>query len=290
MIFATISTLHSAPQPALVSNGRVYPLPFADMRAVIQTGADKIQIPETSFAKDEVKFHAPLRPTTLRDAYAFEQHVRTANQNRGRDVPAEWYKFPIFYYTNPNSIFGPDDEIPYPHYTQALDFELEIAVVIGEGGINIKPENAPAHIFGYTIFNDWSARDVQREEMKAGLGPAKGKDFASSLGPVIVTSEALADRAVNRPGVYDLMMTAKVNGVEMSRGNLKDIFWSFGEIIARASDTCELQAGDVIGSGTAGTGCLLELTKTQGPWLNEGDVVELEIERIGILKNIVGGK
>ena len=290
MIFATISTLHSLPQPALVSNGRVYPLPFADMRAVIQAGADKIQIPETSLAMNEVKFHAPLRPNTLRDAYAFEQHVKTANQNRGRDVPEEWYKFPVFYYTNPNSIFGPDDEIPYPHYTQALDFELEIAVIIGKGGINIKPEDAQNHIFGYTIFNDWSARDIQREEMKVGLGPAKGKDFASSLGPVIVTSEALADRTANRAGVYDLTMTAKVNGVEMSRGNFKDIFWSFGEIIARASDSCELQAGDVIGSGTVGTGCLLELTKTQGPWLNEGDVVELEIERIGNLKNTVGGK
>ncbi len=290
MIFATISTPHSAPQPALVSNGRVYPLPFANMRAVIQAGADKIQLPEISFAMDEVKFLAPLRPNTLRDAYAFEQHVKTANQNRGREVPEEWYKFPVFYYTNPNSIFGPEDEIPYPHYTQALDFELEIAVIIGKGGINIKAEDAPIHIFGYTIFNDWSARDVQREEMKVGLGPAKGKDFASSLGPVIVTSEALADKAVNRAGVYDLNMTAKVNGVEMSRGNFKDIFWSFGEIIARASDTCELQAGDVIGSGTVGTGCLLELTKTQGPWLNEGDVVELEIERIGILKNTIGGK
>ena len=133
-------------------------------------------------------------------------------------------------------------------------------------------------------------RDVQRAEMKVGLGPAKGKDFASSLGPTIVTSEALADRSVNRPGVYDLSMSAKINGVEMSRGNFKDIFWSFGEIIARASDTCELQPGDVIGSGTVGTGCLLELTKTQGPWLNEGDVVELEIERIGILRNIIGGK
>jgi len=290
MIFATISTLHSTPQPALVSNSRVYPLPFADMRAVIQTGADKIQLPETFFAMDEVKFHAPLRPNTLRDAYAFEQHVKTANQNRGRDVPEEWYKFPVFYHTNPNSIFGPDDEIPYPHYTQALDFELEIAVIIGTGGINIRPEDAPKHIFGYTIFNDWSARDIQREEMKVGLGPAKGKDFASSLGPVIVTSEALADRTVDRPGVYDLTMTAKVNGVEMSRGNFQDIFWSFGEIIARASDTCELQPGDVIGSGTVGTGCLLELTKTQGPWLNEGDVVELKIERIGVLKNIIGGK
>ena len=292
MIFATISTLLSPPQPALVSNGRVYPLPFADMHEVIRIGAREAasRASDKSFAVDEVRFHAPLKPTTLRDAYAFEQHVRTASQNRGRDVPKEWYHFPIFYYTNPNSIFGSGDEIPYPHYTQAMDFELEIAVIIGKPGINITPEDAPNHIFGYTIFNDWSARDVQRTEMKAGLGPAKGKDFASSLGPVIVTSEALADRSVNRPGVYDLNMVARVNGVEISKANFKDIYWSFGEIIARASDTCELQAGDVIGSGTVGTGCLLELTKAEGPWLNAGDLVELEIERIGILKNIVGGK
>jgi fumarylacetoacetate (FAA) hydrolase len=292
MIFATISTLLSPPQPALVSNGRVYPLPFADMHEVIRIGASEAasRVSDKSFAVDEVRFHAPLKPTTLRDAYAFEQHVRTANQNRGRDVPKEWYQFPIFYYTNPNSIFGSGDEIPYPHYTQAMDFELEIAVIIGKPGINITPEDAPNHIFGYTIFNDWSARDVQRTEMKAGLGPAKGKDFASSLGPVIVTSEALADRSVNRPGVYDLNMVARVNGVEISKANFKDIYWSFGEIIARASDACELQAGDVIGSGTVGTGCLLELTKAEGPWLNAGDLVELEIERIGILKNIVGGK
>ena len=237
-----------------------------------------------------MRLHAPLKPTTLRDAYAFEQHVKTASQNRGRGVPAEWYQFPVFYFTNPNSIFGPDDEIPYPHYTQALDYELEIAVVIGKAGMNIKPENAAEFIFGYTIFNDWSARDVQRAEMKVGLGPAKGKDFASSLGPVIVTREALAHKTADRPGVYDLTMTARVNGAEMSRGNLKDIFWSFGEIIARASDNVELQVGDVIGSGTVGTGCLLELTKAQGPWLKHGDIVELEIEEIGVLKNKVGGK
>ena len=292
MIFATISTLLSPPQPALVSNGRVYPLPFADMHEVIRIGASEAatRASDKSLAVEEVHFHAPLKPTTLRDAYAFEQHVRTASQNRGRDVPKEWYQFPIFYYTNPNSIFGSGDEIPYPHYTQAMDFELEIAVIIGKPGINIKPEDAPDHIFGYTIFNDWSARDVQRTEMKAGLGPAKGKDFASSLGPVIVTSEALADRSVNRLGVYDLNMVARVNGVEISKANFKDIYWSFGEIIARASDTCELQAGDVIGSGTVGTGCLLELTKAEGPWLNAGDLVELEIEQIGILKNVIGGK
>jgi fumarylacetoacetate (FAA) hydrolase len=292
MIFATFNTHQAGSVPALVKNGRLYPLPFADMHEVIRVGAAEAaqRASEASFAIDEVRLLAPLRPTSLRDGYAFEQHVKTASQNRGREVPEEWYQFPVFYYTNPHSIFGPEDVIPYPHYTSALDFELEIAVVIGTGGRDIKPEDAPAHIFGFTIFNDWSARDIQRAEMKVGLGPAKGKDFASSLGPVIVTREALADRAVNRPGVYDLNMSAKVNGVEMSKGNLKDIFWSFGEIIARASDSVDLMPGDAIGSGTIGTGCLLELTKAQGPWLNAGDVVELEIEEIGILKNIVGEK
>jgi fumarylacetoacetate (FAA) hydrolase len=257
------------------------------MRAVIEAGAEKAvqQTMRESYDLSQVKLYAPLHPTTMRDAYAFEQHVRTANQNRGREVPEEWYHFPVFYFTNPNCIYGPEDEIPYPHYTQALDYELEIAVVIGKEGINIKPEEAPEYIFGYTILNDWSARDIQREEMKVGLGPAKGKDFASSLGPFIVTHEALADKAVDKSGVYDLAMAARLNGVELSKGFFRDIHWSFGEIIAWASDSVRLVPGDVIGSGTVGTGCLLELTKAQGPWLKPGDVVELEIEEIGILRN-----
>ena len=290
MKFATISTLRHTSQPALVDVDRVYTLPYADMLAVIAAGAERAagKASKDVLAMEEVKFLSPLKPTTLRDAYAFEQHVKTANKNRGRDVPEEWYQFPVFYFTNPNAIFGHDDEIPYPPYTHALDYELEIAVVIGKAGMNIKPEEAEQHIFGYTIFNDWSARDIQRKEMAVGLGPAKGKDFASALGPVIVTREALGDKATGRPGVFDLSMAARVNGVETSRGNFKDMHWSFGEIIARASDSVMLYPGDVIGSGTVGTGCLLELTKFQGPWLQPGDVVELEIERIGVLRNTVG--
>ena len=292
MKFATFSTHQTPPQPGLIKENRIYPLSFPDMRAVIEAGADEavLHISKASYALDEVKLHAPLRPTTLRDGYAFETHVKTANANRGREVPAEWYKFPIFYFTNPNNIYGPDDEIPYPSYTKEMDYELEIAAVIGKPGINIKPEDAPKHIFGYTIFNDWSARDIQREEMKVGLGPAKGKDFASALGPYIVTADELADKAVARPGVYDLTMRGCVNGVEKSRGNFNDIYWSFGDLLARASEYVMLLPGDVIGSGTVGTGCLLELTKAQGPWLNEGDVVELEIERLGTLRNKVGKK
>jgi fumarylacetoacetate (FAA) hydrolase len=262
------------------------------MYAVMEAGAEKAakKASKDWLPVDEVSFLSPLKPFTLRDGYAFEQHVMTANRNRGRDVPAEWYEFPVFYFTNPNAVFGHDDVIPHPHYTDAMDYELEIAAVIGKGGMNIKPEDAPDHIFGYTIFNDWSARDVQRKEMAVGLGPAKGKDFASAFGPLIVTHEALADKWTGRPGVYDLEMSAKVNGREFSRGNFKDMHWSFGEIIARVSDSVMLHPGDVIGSGTVGTGCLLELTKFQGPWLSEGDVVELEVERIGVLRNTVGRK
>ncbi|WKZ47711.1 MAG: fumarylacetoacetate hydrolase family protein [Anaerolineales bacterium] len=290
MRFATVSTLRSTTQPALVVDDRVHTLPYPDMLAVIAAGAEVAakKAAKESLALDEVKFLSPLKPNTLRDGYAFEQHVKTANKNRGREVPEEWYQFPVFYFTNPNTAFGHDDTIPYPHYTQAMDYELEIAAIIGKGGMNIKAEDAEKHIFGYTIFNDWSARDVQRKEMVVGLGPAKGKDFASAFGPVIITSDAIADKAAGRAGVYDLEMVARVNGKEFSRGNWKDMHWSFGEIIARASDSTMLYPGDVIGSGTVGTGCLLELTKFQGPWLNHGDVVELEVERIGVLRNIVG--
>ena len=289
MKFATVSTLRATSQPAIVLDDNIHTLPYPDMHGVIAAGAENAakKASKEALSFEEVSFLSPLKPTTLRDGYAFEQHVTTANRNRGREVPEEWYQFPVFYFTNPNAVYGHEDIIPYPPYTQAMDYELEIAVVIGKAGINIRPDEAEQYIFGYTIFNDWSARDIQRKEMTVGLGPAKGKDFASSFGPVIVTHDSLADKAVGRPGVYDLEMTARVNGVEMSRGNFKDMHWSFGEIIARASESVMLYPGDVIGSGTVGTGCLLELTKFQGPWLNRGDVVELEIERIGILRNTV---
>lgn len=230
------------------------------------------------------------RPMSLRDFYAFEAHVATAHANRGKTVPPEWYQFPVFYFSNPNSIFGPAEVIPYPPYTRELDYELEIACIISQPGMDIRAEEAGEYIFGYTIFNDWSARDIQRIETRVGLGPAKGKDFASSLGPWIVTPDELSDRAANRVGVFDLPMIARVNGQERSRGNWKDIYYSFGEMIARASAGTYLLPGDVIGSGTVGTGCLLELTRGQGPWLNPGDLVELEVERLGILANWVGGK
>jgi fumarylacetoacetate (FAA) hydrolase len=246
---------------------------------------------EFRWERNEVKIGAPIqRPTSLRDFYAFEQHVAMANANRGREVPKEWYQFPVFYFSNMSAIYGPDDTIPYPSYSDALDYELEVACVIGKAGQDIPAEEAEEYIFGYMIFNDWSARDVQQREMRVGLGPAKGKDFANSFGPYLVTPDELADRHTGRPGVYDLEMIARVNGEERSRGNWRDLYWSFGQMIERASQDVILQPGDVIGSGTVGTGCLLELTKGDGPWLQPGDVVELEIERLGVLRNTIGEK
>lgn len=240
------------------------------------------------WAASEVRLRAPLpRPPSLRDFYAFERHVTTSFANRDRPVPPEWYEFPVFYFSNAASVLGPEDTVAPPPGSQALDFELEVACVIGVGGKDIPSERAEEHIFGYTILNDWSARDLQRVEMRVGLGPAKGKDFATSLGPWLATPEELGDRPAGRPGVYDLAMTARINGVERSRGNLAELHYSFGEMIARASAGVKLEPGDVIGSGTVGTGSLLELTRGAGPWLQPGDVVELEIERLGILRNTV---
>ena len=296
MKLVTYSAYAKSHQPGLLVGDAIYPLPFASMLDLLEAGAKGLERARRAADGKRVELadatlHSPiLRPTTLRDAYAFETHVKTANANRGRDVPEEWYKFPVFYFTNPGNVFGPEDEIPYPAFTKELDYELEIAAVIGKPGRDIKASEAPQHIIGFTIFNDWSARDVQRDEMKVGLGPGKGKDFASSLGPCIVTMDELAERSTSRPGVFDMEMRARVNGQERSRGNFKDIYWAFGDILERISQSVTLMPGDVIGSGTVGTGCLLELTKAKGPWLQPGDVVELEIEGIGTLKNTVGAR
>jgi fumarylacetoacetate (FAA) hydrolase len=233
-----------------------------------------------------VRLRAPLpRPRSLRDFYAFEQHVRAAFALRQQAIPNEWFEIPVFYYSAVGSIRGPGEAVAAPSASRALDFELEVAAVIGRRGRDLDPDQAEDAIFGYTILNDWSARDVQRQEMRVGLGPAKGKDFATSLGPALVTPDELADRRTGRPGVYDAEMRARINGVERSHGHWKDIHYSFGQLVARASADVDLEPGDVIGSGTVGTGCLLELTGGQGPWLQPGDVVELEIDGLGVLKN-----
>lgn len=290
--------------PGLLVGEYVLPVPYADMLAVIEGGSRTLehlrylqeaaenrdpQDPASGLVRlESVNLHAPItRPPSLRDFYAFETHVATAHANRGKQVPEEWYQIPVFYFSNTNAIFGPDQSIPYPAYTQALDYELEIACVIGKSGKNIPEDRAAEHVFGFTIFNDWSARDTQGEEMRVGLGPAKGKDFASSFGPWIVTPDELQDRSAGRTGVYDLAMTARVNGEERSKGNWGDIYYSFGQMIARASAEVTLYPGEILGSGTVGSGCLLEITGGKGPWLQPGDEVALEVERLGLLRNTV---
>ncbi|MDO8550314.1 MAG: fumarylacetoacetate hydrolase family protein [Ignavibacteria bacterium] len=249
-----------------------------------------------------VKLLSPVaKPTSCRDGYAFRQHVATARRNRGVEMIPEFDQFPVFYFTNHNSVFGEGDVYVEADHLQKLDFELECAIVIGKNGINIKTKDADDYIAGYMIMNDLSARTLQMEEMKLNLGPAKGKDFATTLGPYLVTTDEMEPYKIETPNgnKYDLEMKAFHNGKQISTGNLKDMNWTFAEIIERASYGVELLPGDVIGSGTVGTGCYLELNgtwaleaKQKGEefnpvWLKDGDTIELEIEALGKLKNRV---
>jgi fumarylacetoacetate (FAA) hydrolase len=224
---------------------------------------------------------------SLRDFYAFEQHVRTCRGHRGLDMVPEWYKVPVFYFSNPTGVIGNDDPVSAPAGSQALDYELELACVIGKAGRDLPADDrALEYVAGFTIMNDWSARDLQRLEMAVGLGPSKGKDFATSLGPLLVTFDELQDRY--HGGRLNLEMTASVNGRILSRGNADQMHWTWPQLLAHASRDARLRPGDVLGSGTVGTGCILELTPEQaGGWLKPGDVVELTVERIGTLRNHV---
>jgi 2-keto-4-pentenoate hydratase/2-oxohepta-3-ene-1,7-dioic acid hydratase in catechol pathway len=232
----------------------------------------------------EIRLKAPLpMPRSFRDFYAFEQHVKTARENRGLEMIPEWYEIPVFYFSNHLAIKGPNDAIMMPNECEWLDYELEIGCIIGKKGKNIRAEDADNYIFGYCILNDWSARDLQRKEMKVGLGPAKGKDFSTSIGPWIVSKEELESLRAGKG--YDLLMRARVNGTLLSNGNMKELHYSFGEMIERASAGVTLYPGEMIGSGTVGTGCILELGQKVHRWLLPGDLVELEVEHLGILCN-----
>ena len=247
---------------------------------------------------EEVKLLAPIpRPNSLRDAYAFRQHVETSRRNRGLEMIKEFDDFPVFYFSNHNAIFGPSDDIEcMPSHFEKLDYELEIAILIGKEGRNIKAKNAKEYIAGFMIMNDMSSRGLQMKEMKLNLGPAKGKDFASVLGPYLVTPDELLGNVVNEDDSgcnYNLEMTCSVNGKLLSKGNLKDMAWSFEKIIERVSYGATIYPGDIIGSGTVGTGCLLEINGTNKlkhsdfteMWLKENDVVEMEIENLGKITN-----
>ncbi len=243
---------------------------------------------------------APVpHPTSCRDGYAFRQHVATARRNRGVDMIPEFDQFPIFYFTNHNAVFGEGDILLEEDHFKRLDFELECAVVLNKNGKNISVKEADNYIAGYMIMNDLSARQLQMEEMKLNLGPAKGKDFATVIGPWLVTKDELEQYKISTEegDRYDLRMTAVHNGKQISDGNVKQMDWTFAEIIERVSYGAEVFAGDVIGSGTVGTGCYLELNGTWALeakekstdftpiWLQDGDTMELEITGLGKLKN-----
>jgi fumarylacetoacetate (FAA) hydrolase len=225
-----------------------------------------------------------LRPPSLRDFYAFEQHVATMWKRRGGEVPEAWYRLPIFYFSNISEIRGPGDPVWAPRGSHELDYELEIAALVDTPIRDVEATQAEQAIGGYMIFNDWSARDLQREETTVRLGPAKGKDFASSIGPWLVTPDELAD--AKRATAYNLAMTATVNGQETTRGTWSTAQFSFGQMIERASADVRLRPGDLIGSGTVGTGCLLEVRDaTLGRYLQPGDEVSVSVERLGTLTN-----
>jgi fumarylacetoacetate (FAA) hydrolase len=252
--------------PGRIEGDRVIQLAAQTLQSFFTGGGNAREHAE--FALADVDLRAPvLYPPAVRDFMAFEEHVVNARKQRGAEVPPEWYETPVFYFSNPAAIFGPDQDVPYPPETSELDYELECAAVIGAEG----------RIGGFTILNDWSARDVQRQEMRVGLGPAKGKDFATSLGPVLVTTDEFDGSSGE--------MTARVNGEERSRGNLSAMHHKWEALLKQAARNTVLRPGDVIGSGTVGGGCILE--HGDGRWLQHGDVVELEIEGIGVLRNRV---
>jgi fumarylacetoacetate (FAA) hydrolase len=254
--------------PGRIEGDRVIQLAAQTLQAFF-TGGGKAR-DHAEYRLDEVRLLAPVsRPPSIRDFYAFEEHVRRARDLRDAGPPPpEWYELPVFYFSNPAAVYGPDDTIAYPAGVEELDYELELAAVIGAEGA----------IGGFTIMNDWSARDLQRREMAVGLGPSKGKDFATSLGPLVVTVDELDGSSVE--------MVARVNGEERSRANSRDMHHSWPVIVAHAARNTRLVPGDVLGSGTVGSGCILE--HGDGRWLRPGDVVELEIEGIGMLRNTVG--
>jgi 2-keto-4-pentenoate hydratase/2-oxohepta-3-ene-1,7-dioic acid hydratase in catechol pathway len=283
----------------LVLDERIHALP-ADDRLIDLLGDDGERLaaageraskdPVEVFDLDAVTLLPPIpQPPSVRDFYAFEQHAKVARKGRGLEMDPDWYELPVFYFTNPAAVVGSGAEVAVPPGSAELDYELEVAAVVGMGGSDLDPEVAERHIAGFCVMNDWSARDLQRREMKLSLGPAKGKDFATTLGPFLVTPEELAP---HRSGSsYALAMRAEVNGKEYSRGSLGDVYWSFGEMLAYASRGTRLVSGDVIGSGTCGTGCILELSLVHGsdayPWLQPGDEVVAEVEHLGRLVNRV---
>jgi 2-keto-4-pentenoate hydratase/2-oxohepta-3-ene-1,7-dioic acid hydratase in catechol pathway len=271
---------------ALVDGGRAVVALTGSVLAIVEDGQNGRDRAEEECKRrrevipiDGAALLAPIpQPPQMRDFLCFEKHLVQAFKAIGREPPKAWYERPIFYHPSRFSVCGTGADVPWPSFTEKLDFELEFGCYIGRPGKDIPKARAREHIFGYTIFNDFSARDEQTREMAGGLGPGKGKDFdnANAMGPCLVTADELGDP-------YRLEMKVRVNGEEWGRGNSRDMHWKFEDCIAHASRSETLHAGEFFGSGTVGNGCGLE----QMRFLNPGDVVELEVEGIGILRNRV---
>ena len=254
-------------------------------------GGTRDQDHDAVLEEGDLAFGPPvLRPPSFRDFYAFEQHVATMWARRQSEIPEAWYRLPIFYFSNVSEVRGPNDAVWAPRESKELDFELEVGAIVDTPAFDLAPERAAEAIGGYFLLNDWSARDLQRDESTVRLGPAKGKDFALSIGPWIVTPDELADRIAGDVTGPDLELSATVTGadgtvVEVSRGSWSVARYSFGEMLARASADVHVRPGEILGSGTLGTGCLLEVKDaTLGRWLEPGDRVTLAADRLGRLE------
>ncbi|WP_409061245.1 fumarylacetoacetate hydrolase family protein [Streptomyces sp. SYP-A7185] len=303
MRFATYAHNHRTRAAVVEEDGTLFPLPGVTslteviragggLAALLDAGAAALDVPPGPHVS-QVRLLPPLQPSSVRDFVTFEEHVegvRRAVDGAG-GVPDQWYAAPTFYFTNPHAVHGPGDAIPMPPGSTALDYELEVAAVIGREGRDLTPEQARDHIVGYTVLNDWSARDLQSVEMKVGLGPCKGKDTANTLGPYLVTADELAPYR-DGEGFLRLALTAEVNGQVVGKDLLSNMSWTFEEMAAYASRGTRVVPGDVLGSGTCGNGgCLAELWGLRGertpPPLKPGDTVTLTVEGLGTLSNTV---
>jgi 2-keto-4-pentenoate hydratase/2-oxohepta-3-ene-1,7-dioic acid hydratase in catechol pathway len=289
--WSTFRTSDGARRVGVWRGEELFPVPGAERLVDLlgdDLGAAGEEAVRRSAAVDaaSVELLAPIpEPPSIRDFMAFEEHVVTASAAIGLTVDPLWYRQPVFYFTNPAAVVGPGSEVAISPGSSAFDYELEIAAVIGRAGADLAPAEAVDHIAGFMLFCDWSARDLQAAEMTLNLGPAKGKDSANGFGPWMVTTDELTERASGH--AYDIAMSAAVNGAAYSSGNLADLYWSFGEMIAYASRGTRVRPGDVIGSGTVGTGCILELSRVHGgdayPYLRAGDRVHLEADLLGAI-------
>jgi len=295
MRWATYTSPSGGSRVGVVEDGRIYALDTkATLLELLADGAEPLQEagrlarrgPLEDVAWDDVRVQAPLAPPSMRDSMCFHEHIRNCRLQGDVEIDARHFRFPAFYFSNPAAVIGPYDDVPISPGCEMFDFELETAAVIGKPGSNIDPRSALEHIIGYTIYCDWSARDLQMDEMQVGLGPAKGKDSATTLGPVLVTADELEPFRSGKG--FALSMSADVNGEAVTRGNWSTIDWGFDDVVAYTSRGTTLRTGDVLGSGTVGRGCLFEHSRiapdTFRGWLQAGDEVVLEVENIGQLR------